>query len=73
MVTNVLAWDSKKIQPNAQRIFDNIWLGPIDVARSKEYLAKLNISAVVSVLGSDNQSMFDSVAHENKLWVKVAD
>ena len=53
MVTNVSASEKKNIQPNAQNIFDNVWLGPIDVARSKEQLDALNITAVCSVLGHD--------------------
>ena len=53
MVTGATVQEMKNIQPEAQLIFDRIWLGPIDVARSKEQLDKLGITAIVSVLGPD--------------------
>ena len=52
-LARALTFDYVNIKYQAQHIFDNIWLGPIEVAESKEELERLNISQVVSVLGSN--------------------
>ena len=52
-LARALTFDYVSVKYQAQHIFDNIWLGPIEVAESKEELERLNISQVLSVLGSN--------------------
>ena len=60
-------------QHEAQLITDGLFLGPHQVAQSREALEGLQVNSVLSVLG-ENQD-FDKVAvpPQNKIWVQVTD
>ena len=66
-------YEKLDLQKQAQIIVENLMLGPLQIAENQFDVERLGITAILSVLGFEQNKKFDGICNVERKWVCVED
>jgi protein-tyrosine phosphatase len=70
----LMVYNALPLQKKAQKIVDNLYLGPLQIAENEDDISNLGLTAILSVLGfAQNEDFNHTSSGVKRMWVCVED